>query len=350
MKLGDAFNDELKKKLATGKETAAPGAGAAAESRAKKKHFIDAISQGETVNDVFAVSVVTLRQARNGNYYISGVIMDRTGKVNMRMWDVKRDTYDRLYAAQFIRAHAHLELFNDQPQIILREFTVIRSEDIYPGDFLPASELDPDAMTSDFRALIAGLEKDEWRRAMNAVFDDEFFPAFQLAPAAKEYHHAWVHGLLEHTVSAATTAKAIAQAQPFLDSDIVICGALVHDIGKALEISSDIGFEYTTDGKLLGHIALGAMRVNDACRAAGIDPVVRRLLLHIVLSHHGSLEWGSPVCPRTKEALAVHHIENLDAHIRGAQTLIEKTPGVVDGPVWTEYSRMFDGSVYGAGR
>ena len=127
-------------------------------------------------------------------------------------------------------------------------------------------------------------------------------------------------------------------------------GALVHDIGKAYEISADIGFEYTTDGKLLGHIPLGAMRVDEACRTASVDPVVRRLLLHILLSHHGALEWGSPVIPRTKEAMAVHYIENLDAKIRGAQTMIEKTPGAEDGPVWTEFSRMFDGSVYGAGR
>ena len=346
MKVGDAFNEELKKKMKSG-STPAPSS---AEPRPRKKYFIDTITQGETIHDVFAVSDITLRQARNGNYYISGALMDRTGKVNMRMWDVKRDTYDRLYAASFIRALAHLELFNDQPQIIIREFSVLNPADVYPGDFLPTSEFDPVAMETEFRGLIAAIEKEEWRKALNAIYNDAFFPVFKLAPAAKEYHHAWVHGLLEHSLSAARTARAIAKEQPFLDSDIVISGALVHDIGKAYEISSDIGFEYTTDGKLLGHISLGAMHVSDACRSADIDPVVRRLLLHIVLSHHGSLEWGSPVFPRTKEAMAVHYIENLDAKVRGAQTLIEKTPGAADGPVWTEFSRMFDGSVYGAGR
>ena len=183
----------------------------------------------------------------------------------------------------------------------------------------------------------------------NFFGDAEFREKFAAAPAAMRNHHAYLGGLLEHTVSVARLAESLLAQRPELDADLLRAGVLLHDAGKVEELAAGAALHYTDAGYLLGHVALGALMVE--CRAARVKDFpgrTRLLLLHLLLSHHGRREFGSPVLPATAEALALHHLDNLDAKVNAAAHFSESAPG--DRENWTEYIKMFEGRLYTGGR
>jgi 3'-5' exoribonuclease len=197
--------------------------------------------------------------------------------------------------------------------------------------FSPASARPLQEMVAEFDAVVASMEDPHWRRLMEAFRSrEDVFGAFAEAPAAKVIHHAWVGGLLEHSLSLARAATALAPNYPTLDRDLILCACFLHDAGKAREISSEPGFEYTTEGKLFGHIYMGGRLVESLCDGIeGFPEGKRRHLLHVVLSHQGerSEGFGSPVDPITPEAVFFHQIDNLDAKVQACLSALEKADG-----------------------
>jgi 3'-5' exoribonuclease len=166
-------------------------------------------------------------------------------------------------------------------------------------------------------------------------------------PAASAVHHAWIGGLVEHVLSACKTAQAIAEQRPFLNRDLLLAGVILHDIGKIEEIDSGPGFGYTDTGRLCGHIVLGTLLVERFILKLKDFPRAKRdVLLHLILSHHGELEYGSPVKPCTAEAVALHHLECLDAKVQGIQTIIERERAGGNDGAWSDFARVVDGRIY----
>jgi 3'-5' exoribonuclease len=203
-------------------------------------------------------------------------------------------------------------------------------------------------MEKELDALVAGFTDPDYKRLIAAIFSDAALRArFVKAPAASSVHHAWVSGLLEHVLSATKTAQSVAEQRPFLNRDLLLAGVLLHDIGKIEEIDSGPGFGYTDAGKLCGHIPLGALMVERyIVKLENFPPDKRNLILHMILSHHGTREFGSPVTPVTGEAVALHHIACLDAKVQGIQSIIEKEEASGNETNWTDFARVVDGRIY----
>ncbi len=223
---------------------------------------------------------------------------------------------------------AAVDAFQGSLQLNLSSVRAAAAGEFDPSWFSPRSRRPPEEMVDEFDALASGLRDPDFKGLLKVFRDDpSLFRLFCQGPAAKSIHHAWVGGLLEHTLSLARNVDALAPNYPALDRDLLICACAFHDVGKTLEISSDPGFEYTTDGKLWGHIFMGARLVDRLCEGIpGFPEEKRRHLVHIVLSHQGdrSEGFGSAADPATPEAIFFHHLDNLDAKVQNCLTALER--------------------------
>ncbi|MBN2707183.1 MAG: HD domain-containing protein, partial [Deltaproteobacteria bacterium] len=232
------------------------------------------------------------------------------------------------------------QVFNGNLQLTL-SYIAVEKGPIDPARFLPHGDKHVPTMEVELKRIISDL-RNPWLRRLNEAFfvrDQEFARAFALAPAAKAMHHAWLGGLLEHTLGVARLALKICPLYPQLDADLVLSGALLHDIGKVEELVYERSFDYSTPGRLLGHISLGVRMIHE--RAAAIKGFPAELLLlleHLILSHHGEYEYGSPKRPKTLEALLLNFIDDLDAKLVGVETIIK---GAGSGQTWTDFHRLF---------
>jgi len=277
-----------------------------------------------------------VRKTRNGNPYWEGTFQDATGSVSTKLWDSADGVKDRVKAMEgvlvpgrAVRITARVDEFQGALQFILHSAETVPEEDVDPAFFAPCSKRTRGDMEKELDGLIAAMEDADYRRLMQAFREDaDVFRRFAGAPAAKSIHHAWVGGLLEHSLSLARGAMALAANYPDMNRDLLLCACFFHDVGKTLEISSDPGFEYTTDGKLMGHIYMGARMVEKLCDAIPDFPdEKRRHIVHIVLSHQGerSEGFGSAADPSTPEAIFFHHLDNLDAKVQNCLTQLEKS-------------------------
>jgi len=307
-----------------------------------KKRFIDDLNQGELVQDVFLVKKSVMKTSRNGGLYLDMTLADKTGSVNGKFWDASKQLFESFAADDFIMVRANVENYQGKTQLSVSHLKKIGDDEVSLADFLPASERDPEEMLKELRAIIAEVRDSHLSKLLDSFFsDDEFIASFCRCPAAVSLHHAFIGGLLEHTLSVAGMALDVAERYDVIDRDMLLTGAILHDLGKIYEIGHARAFSYTDRGGLLGHLTIGAEEV--AKKAAGIkDFPVEKLMLvqHLVLSHHGQYEFGSPKLPMTAEAMALHYLDNLDAKM---QSFKEAQP--VDGN-WTEWSRMFERRLY----
>jgi 3'-5' exoribonuclease len=213
------------------------------------------------------------------------------------------------------------------------------------SDFMPATPKDVGELGKELKRLVKSVKDKPLRALLDGFFgDEEFLARFSRVPAAAEFHHAYVGGLLEHTVAVAATAEKVAESRPDeLDRDLLLTGALLHDLGKTYELTSGPNFEYTDAGRLIGHIVMGCLEAERRMAEVSDFPTeTRRQVLHLIVSHHGQREFGSPVLPATPEALALHHIDNLDAKIRAAADTAPQ-PG---DDAWSDYQRMLGVRIY----
>jgi 3'-5' exoribonuclease len=235
------------------------------------------------------------------------------------------ETFDR---DDFIKVKGLMQLYNNRPQFTIHKLRRVEDHEVDFRDFFPASLQDPDAMWSELRSIVAALDNDHIRRLLDAFLDDsEIAGRYRCAPAAKTIHHAFRGGLLEHVLSLAKLAKLISGHYPSIDLNLLIAGVVLHDIGKIHELSYDRAFGYSAEGQLVGHIAIAIRMLSDKLRAFPEFPVpLRNLLEHMILSHHGQLEFGSPKVPVFPEALLLHHLDDMDSKMECMRALIDKEP------------------------
>jgi 3'-5' exoribonuclease len=263
-----------------------------------------------------------------------------------RLWNATDAVFRALAGADFVRVTGRVEVYQDSLQLNLSTIRSVLSKEVVIEDFLPRTPRDVDEMFAKVRELAASVKNEHLSRLLRDFLDDSDFAArLKKAPAAVSYHQPYLGGLLEHTLAVATLADYVASRYPGLDREILITGTILHDIGKIEELSYTKAFEYTDRGRLIGHLIIAVQMVQDRVRRIeGFPSHLFDLLSHLILSHHGEYEWGSPKLPMTAEAIALHHLDNLDAKVEASTRTIEGDR-LTEGN-WTEYSRMFQRQLY----
>lgn len=307
------------------------------------RRYVNQLGNGETVDDVFLVADKQLRANRQGNLYLHLDLRDKTGTINARLWNATEDLANRFDAGDFLAARGKVQVFQGALQLILSHIEVIDANTVEAEEFLPQPVQDLARLTARLRELLMKLS-DPHLRALAECFliDDAFLKKFTAAPAGIKNHHAYRGGLLEHTVNMMVVAERIADLYPDLDADLLRMGIFLHDVGKIEELSYERSFGYTDEGQLVGHLVQGVVILRDKVRQTVNltgEPFPNEHLLrleHMIVSHHGSHEFGSPKLPMTPEAVALHHLDNLDAKLHLYTREIRDDPSREAN--WTPYN------------
>ncbi len=293
-----------------------------------KSPFIRELKPEEITTAVFLVQTKEVRQKRTGEPYLSLVLSDRTGEIECKMWDNVAEVIETFDRDDFIKVKGLMQLYNNRPQLTIHKLRRVDDREIDFSDFFPASRQDPEAMWNELRAMVAALDNAHIRRLLDAFLDDPGIAArYKVAPAAKTIHHAFRSGLLEHVLSLAKLAQLTGRHYGVVDLNLLMAGVVLHDIGKIYELSYNRAFGYSPEGQLLGHIAIAIRMIAEKLQAFPEFPVeLRNLIEHMVLSHHGQLEFGSPKLPIFPEALLLHYLDDMDSKMECMRVLIDKDP------------------------
>lgn len=307
------------------------------------KVFVADLIEGEPVTSYFLAKEIQVRQRRSGEPYLTLVLADRTGEVPAVMWEGVEEVSRDLAEGDIVKVQGLLGTYQREPQLTLTRLRKAAPEEVALDDYLPRSPQDPAVLLARLRETVDGMQESHLRCLLRGLLADEaFVAAFAAAPAAKSIHHAVLGGLLEHTVSVVGLCRLLAEYYPALDRDLLLAAAILHDVGKVRELTWDRVFDYTDAGRLLGHITLGALLVEERIRAIpGFPEALAQRLLHCILSHHGELEWGSPKRPKTLEALVLHYAEDLDGKVNSFLNFAESHPDP-QHPGWTQFNRSLD--------
>ena len=330
MKLGDLFSDEYLEKLGFSKE-----------NLSGYKMVAD-ISENDTVTMTLKVTSKRLQESRDGKKFLLLTLADRSGEIRAVDWFNASENDAKIKINSVVKIRGHVMMYMDKLQINVdkdRDALMILNKEEYDSSlFISVTKKDVNAMYSEFKKIMDEVHKAHLKKLIEIPFEDQkFVEDFLKAPAAIIVHHAYRGGLLEHTLGVMKLCKSIAELYQNVDKDLLIVGAAVHDVGKIYEYKIEpYGIDRTTEGELIGHIVLGAKMVNDWAQKIPDFPK-RDLyhLIHMVLSHHGELEWGSPTLPKTLEAVILHHADDLDSKIGQINSLKEKN----GKSEWSDYDR-----------
>lgn len=286
----------------------------------------------QEVEGVFLVLQKDRRADRTtGKPYLSLQLGDQTGVVDARVWEGV-EQLPPFEVNDVVRVHGRTQSYRNRLQLSVRSVDPVPPSEVDAGSFLPRTAYNVEEMFTELTAMVAGMRQPQLKALLESVLgDQEIAGRFKRAPAAKTLHHACIGGLLEHVLSVARLSGRMADHYPAVNRDLLLAGVVLHDIGKIYELSYDRSFQYTTPGKLVGHISLGVELVREKIRGLPAFPAELKLLVeHLILSHHGHLEFGSPVLPAFPEALLLHYLDDLDSKMESMRA----TP-VAKGDEWT---------------
>lgn len=314
----------------------------------EKGPFIRELEEGERIIGYYLLRDKQLEPFRDASrgYYLTLILSDKSGQIVCRVWENAEETNEDLLKHDVVKLDGEVERYADRLQIRVLRVRAAEPDEYDLRDLLPASPRDPQEMIEQLTYFLDQINNPHLSALVGYFFGDKtFLRQFTEAPAAKQVHHAYLHGLLEHTVELLTLANSVLELYPKLDPDLFLAGILLHDIGKLREYSWEIDIDYTDEGRLMGHIMMTDEMISTALQSMPeFPPELALRLRHMLLSHHGRHEWGSPRRPKTLEAIALHHLDNLSAQINRFQLLIDKRPS---GEDWTAYDRMLRRQLYG---
>lgn len=305
-----------------------------------KSPYIGSLTPNEVVTGQFLVLTKEIRHKRTGEPYLTLHLGDRTGDMEAKMWDNVVEVMDTFDRDDFIKVKGLMQLYQNRTQFTVHKLRRLEEHEVDFTDYFPCSQRDPEEMFRDLQAIIAGMINPHLRALLEAIFADQRVAGlYKVAPAAKSIHHACRGGLLEHVLSLCELCRAAAShyaASNYkdIDLDLLLAGAILHDIGKLEELSYGRSFGYSPDGQLLGHIVIGLRMVGTRMDQIPDFPArLRTLLEHMIISHHGELEFGSPKVPLFPEALLLHHLDNLDSKMDTMRHALNR-----DAQVETEFT------------
>ena len=292
--------------------------------------YIESLQDGMHVSGVYLCKTKTIALTKNGKEYGSLTLQDKTGQLEAKIWDLNSPAIRDFEAMDYVQVDGSVTVFNNANQL----------------DYFPVSEKDIDGMKASMLELIRSVNDPYLQKLLASFFEDPVFvKRFSRHSAARSVHHGFIGGLLEHSLSVATICDDISRHYTFVNRDLLVTGAILHDIGKLSELSAFPYNEYTDEGQLLGHIMIGAQIVSERIRK--IEGFPRKLsaeLIHMILSHHGELEYGSPKKPAIVEAMILSFVDNMDAKV---ETMYEafksKAPQNADG--WLGFNKLLDSNI-----
>ena len=302
------------------------------------------LREGDRVEGVFLCRGKTLATTKAGKPFLTLRIGDATGEIEAKVWEEAEAAGRAVRPGDLVRVAGQVTTYNGRLQVTAQSVRAAEAGEADPREFLPASSRDPDEMLSELDAALERIGDPHYRALLHRILGRPGLrDALREAPAAKAMHHAYLGGLLEHTLSLFRLCEAAASHYPEVDRDLLLTGVLLHDLGKVDELSARGGFEYTDAGRLLGHIALGLHRLWEARAGLPDFPEEKALLLeHLLLAHHGREEFGSPVKPMTVEALLLHMLDDLDAKVQAFRGCLEEAG---DAP-WSAFHRRLERYVF----
>jgi 3'-5' exoribonuclease len=303
-----------------------------------KKTFVSDLTSEQTITGFFLVSAKELRNTKEGKPYLRLELCDRSGTVEARMWTKFEVVAQEVAREDIVKVEARVELYRDRTQLALIQLRKARPEEIELADYLPHTKEDVEKMWAELLAYGQSITNGWLQRLVLLILNDpSVAPRFKKAPAAKVMHHAYLGGLLEHVVGLCGLAKQVAaHYQPELDVDLLLTAAILHDVGKLDELCYERAIGYTTHGQLLGHIVMEVETVSKAIdKIDGFPPGLKTVVQHLLISHHGEYEFGSPKLPMIREALVFHYLDDLDSKMAAARTALASESGDEE---WSSYS------------
>ena len=317
----------------------------------EKKVFANQIKDGQTVEDIFLVKDMSRAETRSGKPYLMMTLVDRTGEIACRLWENADAFIDMCEPGKLVQISGQAQAYRGELQVKIDNLLPVDRKDVAIGHFLQGSKRSIEKMALEITSLAKTVQDPFCRKLLLKFFmDSSFFVEFQQAAAAKSMHHAYLGGLLEHTLAVTQLANMIAEFYPELDRDLLVTGALLHDIGKTRELAFGAHLvDYTDKGRLVGHLVLGAEMVQAVINTIADFPEDLAIRLkHLILSHHGRYEFGSPTLPMISEAFVLHFLDDLDAKLNFLGRLEEQAPE--QGYQWTDFQRTLERFLYVKGR
>ena len=311
-----------------------------------KTVFVAQLVAGQQFEDVFLVAKKSLAETKAGKPYLALTLMDRSGEVEARIWDNAQHFAEQAEEGGYVLVQAVAKPFREQMQLGISSLKKVADSAVDLADFLPTSHRSQEEMAQELAGVLESIADKPLQQLLRTIFQGETLAKFQRAPAAKKMHHAYIGGLIEHTLSIVGMARRSAEHYPQLDGDMLVAGALLHDLAKIEEFDfARPPFGYTDRGRLIGHLVLGVELIRQAARqveSISVEQVDR--LIHMVLSHHGQYEFGSPVLPMTAEAMLLNHLDDMDAKMNFLHELQAKAQQ--EGWQWSDYQRHLERFLY----
>ena len=289
----------------------------------KEFYVADAVRfDNEVVTGYFALSSIQVRERKQGGQYLALTLSDKTGVLEARMWDEFAEALASCAEGCYVKAQGQISKYQGKFQITLQKLRFAAESEIDPADYLPATRFDVEEMWTELRGYVTAFRNHDLQRLVFSFLDDaEIGAAFRSAPAAKTLHHAWLGGLLEHVVTLVRVCLATAPFYPEVDADLLVTGAILHDVGKTRELACKNSFSYTIEGQMIGHISIAQGMLREKGQALAPFPEKLRVLVeHMILSHHGRYEFGSPKLPMTPEAVVLSALDDLEAKMQNMRS------------------------------
>lgn len=307
------------------------------------------LSKGDAINHFLLVRKSDLRLTKQNKEYISLELADKSLSVQSNLWDDVKNFYNiknNIKTGSVVKVKGQLDEYQGAPQIKITEIRLAKEEDdVTPFDFIPRSNRDLEEMKTEFKNRIKKILNPHLNKLLKNIFSDESFEKYTTAPAGKLWHHSYISGLIEHTLEIIRICDLMCDIHPELNRDLLIAGAMLHDFGKIEELSFDSAFEYTDKGKLLGHIVLASIIVDEEIKKIkGFPEDMKINLLHLILSHQGKLEHASPVVPKTLEAITLYHADELSAKVNAYKITLQSE--VKQNSKWTKFINLAGTDLY----
>ncbi len=302
-----------------------------------KTPFVTDLNSEQSITTFFLVREKEIRNTREGKPYLRLELGDRSGTIEARMWDQFDVAVKDIGRDDFVKVSARVEIYRNKPQLALQQLRLAKPEEVDLADFLPHTKEDVAKLYAQLLEYAGSIANPWLKKLVTGILSDPGIAAkYQRAPAAKVMHHAYLGGLLEHVIGLCGLAKQIAAHYPELDVDLLLTAAMLHDVGKLEELCYERAIGYTVEGQLLGHIVMELETVSKAMEAIdGFPPNLKTVVQHLLISHHGQYEFGSPKLPMVREALVFHYMDDLDSKLAAVRAALAVDSGE---PEWSAYS------------
>ncbi|MBF0120210.1 MAG: HD domain-containing protein [Desulfobacterales bacterium] len=310
-----------------------------------KKKFITDIKPGDNIEDLFILSEKSLSQKKDGSYFLNVSLSDKTGTIKGVIWDNSEQIMSTVSTYDIVMVQGNVTEYRGIFQLVIKKISICPKDSINSSDFVPATRRNIDNMYSRLLKVTESIKTEYFKKLLEAFWNDEaFLKKFKTAPAAKRMHHAYLGGLLEHSLSTALLAEKIAGHYSGIDLDLLLTAAILHDIGKIREFEYQFTIGYSDEGRLLSHIIIGIQMIDEKIRQVeNFSDEHAILLRHMIISHHGTREYGSPEPPKTIEAVLLNYIDEIDSKVNGIREFIAQDNSNEN---WTSYHKVLERYFY----